>query len=82
MYNILDCEYKKEIIPIKPLCLNENISFEELIKGVQNGFEFWRYIYEDNNKKFEKQYSFQYSREFLETYLPIILKLAKKHKTE
>lgn len=53
-----------------------NISFDELIKKVAYGFEFWRYIHEKENKEFEKDFPFTYSENFLKYFLPIIERIA------
>lgn len=56
-------------------------SFDECLKSVSNGFEFWRYVNEEKTKEFEQNYPFQYSEYFLRTYLPIFETMAKEHKT-
>lgn len=57
-----------------------NISFDELINKIAYGFEFWRYIYEDNNKTFEDKYPFAYSENFLKYFLPILVDISKQYK--
>ncbi len=49
-----------------------SVEFNELLNKMSLGFEFWRYIYEDENKQFEEDYPFDYSEKFLILFLHII----------
>ena len=55
------------------------IDFNELLKKIYLGFEFWRYIYEDKNKEFEEDYPFAYSENFLNIFLPIVEGVANNY---
>lgn len=60
------------------LAINKT-SFYGLLEKIADGFEFWRYIFEDENsaiENFEKEYPFGYSEGFLQYFLPIIERLA------
>lgn len=56
-----------------------DLSFDDFLRKVSNGFEFWRYIYENNNKPFEKHHPFLYSEKFLPTFLPLLKVMASEH---
>ena len=60
------------------LAINKT-SFYGLLEKIADGFEFWRYIFEDKNRaieNFEKKYPFGYSEGFLQYFLPIIDRIA------
>ena len=78
LYDALSDKEKDILKAIKFLKEYSNITFENFLKSVQYGFEFWRYIYEDENKEFEEKLPFLYSEHFLNTYLPVIYDLAKE----
>jgi hypothetical protein len=79
LFNALNDEYKKKISAFYVAPISENISFDEFLLKVNSGFEYWRYIYGDNNKKFEENYPFLYSEIFLGTFLPVFEEMAKEH---
>lgn len=56
------------------------MTFEEFLKNLSNGFEFWRYLYEEKTKEFEKKFPFFFSEQFLSVYLPILQEMAENHK--
>ena len=58
----------------------DDIEFGNLLEKIKYGFEFWRYIYEDDNKDFESKYPFLYSERFLKVYLPLLKELAHNNK--
>jgi len=84
IFNLLPTELKNTI---KEKFSNEaksidglnSVEFNELLNKMSFGFEFWRYIYEDKNKQFEKDYPFAYSEKFLSLFLPIIEDKANKY---
>lgn len=53
-----------------------DIKFNDLLEAVSGGFEFWRFIYEDDNKPFEPNHPFAYSEKFLEGFLPLLYQVA------
>ncbi|MDD4065505.1 MAG: hypothetical protein PHY11_00730 [Bacilli bacterium] len=54
----------------------DGLPFEDFLQKVNNGFIFWRYIYEEINKSFEDKYPFLYSNIFLSLFLPILKQMA------
>jgi hypothetical protein len=68
--NKLISEYKRAPI--------ENLSFETFLEKIDNGFIFWRYLYQDKNKEFEEKYPFYYSELFLKIFLPLLKKIAEE----
>lgn len=78
LYDALSDKEKDILKAIKFPKEYSNITFENFLKSIQYGFEFWRYIYEDENKEFEEKLPFLYSEHFLNTYLPVIYDLAKE----
>ena len=51
-------------------------TFDELLNKISLGFEFWRYVYEEENKPFEDRFPFAYSEQFLKLFLPMIAEVA------
>ena len=81
LFNQLPTELQKTIEneflnEAKSIYVFNSIEFNELLKKISFGFEFWRYLYEDENKEFEDKYPFSYSKNFLDFFLPIIERLA------
>lgn len=77
LFNQLPTELQKTIEneflnEAKSIYVFNSIEFNELLKKISLGFEFWRYVYEDENKEFEEDYPFDYSEKFLNLFLPII----------
>ncbi len=54
-------------------------SFEDFLDKTSNGFIFWRYIYEEDNKDFENKYPFLYSKEFLNMFLPKLKQMSENY---
>lgn len=84
LFNELPTELQKTIEnqfsnKAKNIYILESIDFNEVLKKISLGFEFWRYIYEDENKEFEDKQPFAYSESFLSIFLPIIECLANKY---
>lgn len=84
LFNQLPTELKKTIEnkfsnEAKSINGLNSIEFNELLKKISLGFEFWRYIYEDENKLFENEYPFAYSEKFLNIFLPIIKCIANNY---
>ena len=84
LFNHLPTELKKTIEnkfsnEAKSINGLNSIEFNELLKKISLGFEFWRYVYEDENKEFEEKLPFAYSENFLNIFLPIIASIANKY---
>lgn len=75
----LNDEQKRKLCKQYEKNQQNELSFDEFLKKVNNGFEFWRYIYEDENKPFEENYPFLYSEKFLHIFLPLLEQMAKEH---
>lgn len=81
LFRKLPIELQEEIKPefsnkAKDVLDLYKITFEILLDKVTFGFEFWRYLYEDESKTFEENFPFAYSEKFLEYFLPIISRIA------
>jgi len=79
IFNHLNSEEQKKLVDRFDIKTNDNLTFEEFLKKVSNGFGFWRYVFEPKNKEFEDLFPFEYSEKFLQKYLPILEKMAKEH---
>lgn len=74
--NTIEEKFSNEAKSIEGL---NSVEFSELLKKMSLGFEFWRYIYEDENKQFEEDHPFDYSKKFLNLFLPIIEGIANNY---
>ncbi len=84
LFNKLPTELQKTIEneflnEAKSIYVFNSIEFNELLKKISLGFEFWRYIYEDENKEFEEKLPFAYSENFLNIFLPIVEGVANNY---
>ncbi len=79
LFDALDEEKKKELEAVD---CDSRYTLEDLLMGIGNGFEVWRYCFEDEHKEFEERYPFEYSRYFLETYLPVLKDMACREKSK
>lgn len=84
LFNQLPTELQKTIEnqfsnEAKNIYVLESIDFNELLKKISFGFEFWRYIFEDENKEFEEKLPFAYSENFLSLFLPIVENIANNY---
>ena len=76
LFNELDDSFKNELKQIK----NDSIfSLDELLDKIGNGFEVWRYCFEDEHKEFEEKYPFECSKVFLKIYLPVIKEMVHRN---
>ena len=77
LFDLLDVDKKKELEDVE---CDERYTLELLLNGIGNGFEVWRYCFEDEHKDFEEKYPFDYTDYFLKTYLPIFKNMAHNKK--
>lgn len=75
LFDNLDEEFKEELYSIT--CKKE-YTLDKLLFEIGEGFMKWRYIYEDGNETFGNNFPFCYTKYFLETFLPVINRIATK----
>ena len=73
LFNELDDTFKTVLKHVKN---DSSFSLDELLDKIGNGFEVWRYCFEDEHKEFEEVYPFECSEVFLKIYLPVIKEMA------
>ena len=76
LFDKLDEEYKKELNETKN---DSRFSLNELLEKIGNGFEVWRYCFEEEHKKFEEVVPFECSEVFLKIYLPVLKEMAHRN---
>ena len=79
LFDLLDKRKQKELEDVE---CDERYTLELLLNGIGNGFEVWRYCFEDEHKDFEEKYPFEYTNYFLKTYLPVLKRMAQKYYNE
>ena len=76
LFDLLDEEQKKKIDTIN---YGDEYSLYSLLEKVGNGFEVWRYCFEDEHKGFEEHSPFLLCDIFLKRYLPVLNKIAHRY---
>ncbi|MCR5349684.1 MAG: hypothetical protein K6E20_01690 [Acholeplasmatales bacterium] len=76
LFDKLDEDYKKELNETKN---DSGFSLDELLDKIGNGFEVWRYCFEDEHKEFEENFPFECSEVFLSIYLPALKEMAHRN---
>ncbi len=76
LFNKLDDTFKTVLKQVKN---NSGFSLYELLDKIGNGFEVWRYCFEDEHKEFEEKYPFECSEVFLSIYLPVLKEMAHRN---
>ena len=78
-FDMLDKRKQKELEDVD---CDERYTLELLLNGIGNGFEVWRYCFEEEHKDFEENRPFEYTDYFLKTYLPVLKRMAQKYYNE
>lgn len=80
LYDKLDENYKQELRSTNACC--DNLTLEELLDKIGDGFIMWRYIFEEQNESFGDGHPFKYSEDFLKAYLPKLKQIAENHEKD